>query len=65
MSFQIVGDTVNVVEVIPGGPTEKVGILSGDRIIKADGKSLTGKDIGQEDVFKTLRGRKARKWCLR
>lgn len=64
VSFQIVGDTVNVVEVIPGGPAEKVGILSGDRIIKADGKSLTGKDIGQEDVFKTLRGEKGSKVVL-
>lgn len=51
-------------EVIPGGPAEKVGILSGDRIIKADGKSLTGKDIGQEDVFKTLRGEKGSKVVL-
>ena len=55
VSFQIVNDTVNVIEVIPGGPAEKVGILAGDRIIKADSIILTGPDINQEDVFKNLR----------
>ncbi|MDE6076413.1 MAG: S41 family peptidase, partial [Muribaculaceae bacterium] len=50
--------TVNVIEVIPGGPAEKVGLLPGDRIIKADTINLTGKDISSEDVFKTLRGQK-------
>ena len=58
VSFQILNDTVNVIEVIPGGPAEKVGLLPGDRIIKADTINLTGKDISSEDVFKTLRGQK-------
>ena len=58
VSFQIVNDTVRVVEVIAGGPAEKVGILPGDRIIKADTVALTGKEITSEDVFKNLRGQK-------
>ncbi|MCH5227849.1 MAG: S41 family peptidase [Muribaculaceae bacterium] len=58
VSFQILNDTVQVIEVIPGGPAEKVGIQPGDRIIKADTVSLTGKDISSQDVFKTLRGEK-------
>lgn len=58
VSFQILNDTVQVIEVIPGGPAEKVGILAGDRIIKADTTSLTGKEISQQNVFKTLRGEK-------
>ena len=58
VSFQILNDTVNVIEVIPGGPAEKVGLLPGDRIIKADTISLTGKQVSNEDVFKTLRGQK-------
>lgn len=58
ISFQIINDTVQVIEVIPGGPAEKVGILPGDRIIKADTVSLTGKDITSQNVFKTLRGEK-------
>ncbi|MDE5714045.1 MAG: S41 family peptidase [Muribaculaceae bacterium] len=64
VSFQIVNDTVNVIEVIPGGPAEKVGILAGDRIIKADSIILTGPDINQEDVFKNLRGEKGSKVIL-
>lgn len=58
VSFQILNDTVQVIEVVPGGPAEKVGILAGDRIIKADTTNLTGKNISQENVFKTLRGEK-------
>ena len=56
VSFQIINDTVQVIEVIPGGPAEKVGILPGDRIVRADTMNLTGKDITSQDVFKTLRG---------
>ena len=58
VSFQILNDTVQVIEVVAGGPAEKVGILAGDRIIKADTTSLTGKDITSDNVFKTLRGEK-------
>ncbi|MDE6443084.1 MAG: S41 family peptidase [Muribaculaceae bacterium] len=58
VSFQIVSDTVNVIEVIPGGPAEKVGILPGDRIIRADSVALTGDSITQDDVFKNLKGQK-------
>lgn len=61
ISFQIINDTVQVIEVIPGGPAEKVGILAGDRILKADTTSLIGKDITTETVFKNLRGVKGSK----
>ena len=54
--FQILNDTVTVVEVVPGGPAEKVGILAGDRIVTANGKKMTGAEITNEDVFSTLRG---------
>lgn len=64
ISFQIINDTVQVIEVIPGGPAEKVGIQSGDRIIKADTVALTGKDLTSQDVFKTLRGEKGSKVVL-
>lgn len=65
VSFQIVNDTVRVIEVIPGGPAEKVGILPGDRIIKADTTELTGEKISNEDVFKNLRGQKGSKVVLK
>lgn len=64
VSFQIINDSVNVIEVIPGGPAEKVGILSGDRIIKADSVDLTGSEISQDDVFKNLKGAKGSKVVL-
>lgn len=57
ISFQILNDTVTVVEVISGGPAEKVGILAGDRIIQAGTKKLAGNGVTNEDVFKTLRGK--------
>lgn len=58
VSFQIMNDTVTVIEVIAGGPSEKVGILAGDKILKADTISLTGKNATNENVFKYLRGPK-------
>lgn len=58
VSFQIINDTVQVIEVITGGPAEKVGIQPGDRIIKADTVQLTGKDVTSQKVFNTLRGEK-------
>lgn len=61
VSFQIINDTVQVIEVITGGPAEKVGILPGDRIIMADSIPLTGEEINQETVFKNLRGEKGSK----
>ena len=39
IEFNIVSDTICVVAVIPGGPSEKVGVKAGDKIIKVDGKN--------------------------
>jgi carboxyl-terminal processing protease len=61
IQFQIMNDTVCVMEVVSGGPAEKVGILAGDRIIAVDGKNITGSDVTSEDVFKMLRGDKGTK----
>ncbi len=58
VSFQIVNDTVVVVEVVAGGPAEKMGILNGDKIVAANDSTLTGKKATQENVFKKLRGSK-------
>ncbi len=59
ISFQMDGDTLYVVEVIPGGPSEKAGIVAGDKIISANGKSLIGLD--QNEIKETLRGKKKSK----
>lgn len=58
VSFQIIGDTVRVMEVVPGGPAERVGIQVGDRIISAGKAGLTGSEVTSDSVFHTLRGPK-------
>ena len=54
--FQIVKDTVNVVATIPGGPSEKLGVLAGDKIVAVDGKPLAGIGIKNNDVRTQLMG---------
>ena len=56
VSFTMEKDTVNVMSVISGGPAQKVGIMAGDRILRADTVSLVGMD--SEQVMKHLKGPK-------
>lgn len=56
ISFQVVNDTLYVIEVIPGGAAEREGILPGDRIIAVDGENIAGVGISTDDVFRQLRG---------
>lgn len=56
VTFQIVKDTINVVEVIIDGPSEKVGILPGDKIVKVDTLNACGKHINNNWVRDHLRG---------
>lgn len=58
IQFNILNDTINVVSVISGGPSEKVGILAGDRIISVNDSAFVGKNISNEKVMKNLRGPK-------
>lgn len=58
VQFNIYNDTIMVVNPIPGGPSEKLGIRAGDRIIKIDGQLVAGVGIKNNDVFKKLRGKK-------
>lgn len=55
IEFQIVDDTITVVTPITGGPSEKLGILSGDRIIKIENKDATG--FTSDEVREQLRGK--------
>ncbi|MFI5150786.1 MAG: S41 family peptidase [Bacteroidia bacterium] len=57
VEFNIVGDTVRVMNVITGGPSESAGIYAGDRIVLVDGKPFTGKKVNGALVMKTLRGK--------
>jgi carboxyl-terminal processing protease len=58
VQFNIQNDTVMVVGVISGGPSEKVGIIPGDRIVSVDDSVFVGKGITNEKVFSKLRGEK-------
>lgn len=57
IEFNIINDTIRVINPIIGGPSEKLGIKAGDKIIKVDGKNLTGKKTTNKDVFSKLRGK--------
>lgn len=58
VSFQVINDTVNIIEIVAGGPAESVGIKAGDKILKANDIDLTGPAATTENVFKNLRGPK-------
>jgi carboxyl-terminal processing protease len=65
IQFNIFHDTIMVVSPISGGPSEKVGIRSGDKIIRIDDTLVAGTKITNNDVFKWLRGKKGTKVKLR
>ncbi|MBR3373904.1 MAG: S41 family peptidase [Bacteroidaceae bacterium] len=54
--FSIIKDTARVIHVVEGGPSEDVGLMPGDRIVRVDGKSFVGKSLTDEYAMKTLRG---------
>lgn len=54
IEFQVVNDTLTVVSPITGGPSEQLGIMAGDRILKIDNVQVIG--ISNDDVRKKLRG---------
>jgi carboxyl-terminal processing protease len=58
VQFTIQQDTVRIVAVIAGGPSEGVGVLAGDKIITVDDSTFTGKKMNNEKVMKALRGEK-------
>lgn len=58
IQFQMMNDTITVIEVISGGPSEKVGLRAGDRIVRVNDSIVAGKKINQEDVLSMLRGPK-------
>jgi carboxyl-terminal processing protease len=56
VEFDIINDTIVIVSPIPGGPSEALGIRSGDKIVKIDGESAIG--LSRTDVPKKLKGPK-------
>jgi len=58
VQFRIEKDTIMIIRAIPGGPSEKIGIRDGDRIVTIDNDTVVGKDITNEKVMKKLKGKK-------
>ncbi len=61
VQFNIFQDTLMVVSPISGGPSEKVGIQAGDRIMIIDGENVAGVGLKNTDVFSKLKGKKGTK----
>ena len=58
IQFNMIEDTLFVVQPLPNGPSEKVGILAGDRIITVNDTTIAGVKMSQENIMKRLRGPK-------
>lgn len=61
VQFTIRDDTVRISGIIKGGPSEKVGLLAGDKIISVDGKKYVGKEVTNEETMHRLKGDKGTK----
>ena len=58
VSFNILNDTILIVTATQGGPSEKVGIVNGDKIVTVNGENVAGVGIKNSDVYSKLRGQK-------
>ncbi|MDR2680886.1 MAG: S41 family peptidase [Tannerella sp.] len=58
IQFNMLTDTLYVVQVISGGPSEKVGLIAGDRIISVDDTLIAGVKMNNTDVINRIRGKK-------
>lgn len=56
VEFNIFNDTVTVVYVFPGGPSEKAGLLAGDKILRVNDSVITGKQFNSDNVKKYIKG---------
>ena len=61
IQFTIQDDTIHVNSVIQGGPSEKVGLMAGDRIIEVDDSAFVGKKVTNQEAMKRLKGEKGSK----
>lgn len=65
VQFRLEKDTIAIVSVIKGGPSEKVGLLAGDRIVYVDDTLAAGVKLTNEDVMRKLKGPKGTKVRVR
>ena len=65
VQFRVEADTIAIVNVIKGGPSEKVGLMAGDRIVYVDDSLVAGKKISNDEVMRLLKGPKGTKVAVR
>ena len=58
VQFQMIEDTLLVIQPVSGGPSEKAGILAGDRIVAVGDSTIAGVKLGTEEIMRRLRGKK-------
>ncbi len=56
IQFNVPNDTAIVLSVIPGGPSEKAGLMQGDRIIRVDKKTIAGMNTPQDSMVRLMKG---------
>lgn len=61
VQFNMLEDTLLVVQTVNGGPSEKVGILAGDRFVTVNDTAIAGVKMSKEDIMRRLRGPKGTK----
>lgn len=61
VQFNIINDTIVVVSPVPGGPSEKVGIMPGDKIVTINEENSTGSEVNNQYVMDRLRGERGSK----
>ena len=61
VEFNMISDTLLVIQPVVGGPSEKVGIMAGDRIVRVDGEPIAGVKMAKEEIMRRLRGAKGTK----
>lgn len=61
IEFAIIRDTLTVQATVAGGPSESVGLLAGDKIVRVDTSDIAGIGLSNEDVYGYLRGKKGTK----
>lgn len=56
VQFNMVDDTLLVIQPVSGGPSEKIGIMAGDRIVTVNDTAIAGVKMAKEEIMKRLRG---------
>ena len=64
VQFNMIEDTLLVIQPVTGGPSEKVGIVAGDRIVSVNDSAIAGVKMAKEEIMRRLRGPKGTKVVL-